>query len=281
MTEGRFITIGGSLSNELDDYVGKCFGGTPLRDGYRQFLENLIPVYKQFVKNLNFGNAVVAANMFIEDNPLILKDFDSLEKYDKKLDHGIKIHDFKIQYPYEGFRTVRNLSYSEEELNKFAKEGKDEADVILNLFHNALAYSYWCMVAMTQGRRIGAMRKNPQGEVILTRPFYELTSLESAFPMYDSLKSYSVARMDPLFNTTQSELVSRLSDAMDLFNESLVRGEKNSVLENMAKDIEWYSYRLKRSPVKIFRSLGWMPSQPQKAIDPPKRDNHRGEQPTA
>ncbi len=259
MTEGRFVTIGGSLSSELDSYIKACFGGNSLEDGYGQFLENLFPVYRQFVKHLEFGNAIVASNMFIEDSPLVLKNLDSLKPYKKKMDLGEKIHDFKIQYPYKSFRAVRNLSYSEEELNDFAKSGKEEAEVMLDIFDNALTYSYWCMFAMSQGRRIGSIRKTSEGNVILTRPFFEITNLQSVFPMYDELKSYSVSRMDSLFNTNHGELVTRLSETIDLFSEALKKGESQSVLENMSNDISWYSYRLKRNPMPIFKSLGWMP----------------------
>ncbi len=226
----------------FDSLLEDCFGESLGTSNYKDLIiVNMFPVYYQFANMTSLGHPVIGKKEFLEENVPTLTSIDSLSVYKALLNNSEINAEIGFSIPYKMFRVLRSVTYHGYEIMDFEDKGISDEEVLHNIGENALAYYYWCLTCISDGRRIGTVGyKN--GEIDFDE-FVEF-DMQRFVPNYNEKKSFSFDEDEFLRSGSDEEIGNALVDFMADFKNAYKKGESGFVLNKLLEKIKKYSSRL-------------------------------------
>jgi hypothetical protein len=236
----------------FEPLIKECFNEYLSPDNAEQLvLNHIYPLYKDFNMYLKHDSAVIARGLFPSKDDSCLISIDSLIPYT----NVIKASELSIEVrltKWNGkYHCLLNIFYDESDMEQFQKEKYPESKILSEITEKALAYYYWCLLNISNGKRIGLVAHNEK-QPDITGKFMELM-MDLHFPLYDKKKAYSFEVDDYLRNASEAEIGDRLVDMISDFKEEYKMHGNTSVLTQMQIQIEKFGKRLKWDSSKFFK----------------------------
>jgi hypothetical protein len=188
--ENRLVkTIIGIPTDIFDPLVKFSFDKRYNEVVYTGFIiPNLFPLYYHFKNITDLGNIIMAKTMGREKDIPMLFSEKSLEPFKAHLKTSKKTRLMELGIDNRIFNLMRSVSYSGSDIMKFQMEGALDGGVLGAILDNSLAYFYWCISKVCEGRRIGYI-KDHDGVPDMRDKFHEM-NMQMFIPGYNEMKGH-------------------------------------------------------------------------------------------
>lgn len=269
--EGHKRNIFGDIffpADEFNPLIKKCLDCN-LKNSYIDDLlfSRLFSSYGQFLNMTNKGYTVIGKTYREEENPPMLERRESLRPIKDYLERtSRKYFIIGLETGSDVFETLLNLSYSKEKIAEFKKRGVRNKNLLEGIFDFAIAYYYWCLSSVADGRRIGIVNSIKNNQPVIDKrfykeripdihgDFYEFDMMQRLIPSYNRMKAFSFSERDFLINASDEEVGNRLVEILSDFKQECNKENNPYVLAKMAKQIKEYGIKLEWDPSEFFKN---------------------------
>lgn len=220
-----------------------CIGGSSTAD-YILLLTEIPSIYRQFKTSMNTGRVITTRD--IENNERsFLRSERSLWIYKTFLDDSEERYALTFGIELDELINMKNDCFLGNEIATFERKGISDEQLLYAITRNSIAYTYWCMLGIGQGRRIGDVGyKNKRPD--LDGPFLEF-DMQRFFKNYNQLKSLSFDEDDFLCNASKTDIERRFKDYISIFKDYTQKG-KNDSASRVSSKLEKYARVLNLNP---------------------------------
>lgn len=237
----------------LNPLVEKCFGDCS-PESYASLITSLVPLYNQFKVVTDLGGVITTKTMFNDKTSDNLTSDISLRLYRKHLKLSKENNPCELELDYGSFSRTKSSLYHRYEMIEFEEKGVSEEEILKRIIEKSKAYSYWCMLRISEEKRIGVSNK---GGIMDTKGNFHELNMQQFFPNYDRLKAFSIDEDDFLYNAEEKEIRERFEEYILDFRDAIKNKKSEFILKRSSDQIKKYAAALKANAEEIFSNLGW------------------------
>ena len=234
--------------------IRSCFNEEATsKDVLKAIIPNFLPVYCDFKNLASKGRILTSKDSFGEYKDMLFSEND-LISYKKEICSCKGYVSLRINIPSYIVSKMEKLSYPASEEYGGSQNNKN---LFRDIERDALAYFYWCMERINEGKRIGfiSLDKNNPG-------FYDM-DMQKFFPRYNEKKAYCIEEKDFLLNAPKKDIQEAFVEMISNFRKEVQNKRNESTLSELEKRIRLYSSKLEWNPEKFFENCGRKKPEPE------------------